>query len=218
MPRWDGASDPGPCERRTDGDRITELVPVHEWLSDPNGNQLIRRGPDAEILPGHLQLPRTQYRDHLHDRNRENSVVDTANPGITTYVRVSRCASVRQNRRVRARRHPRRLRAQRCPRRLHLALLMRSLPRPCRRIAQEPGETRDKEDRLIHAREQLRIKALEKEKKLQQEANEILELRSLGIRTAMKKYKDLQDTDQDGGRAHNHEGVSRASMQSAFFM
>uniref|UniRef100_A0A7S2ITZ4 Uncharacterized protein n=1 Tax=Haptolina brevifila TaxID=156173 RepID=A0A7S2ITZ4_9EUKA len=176
MPRWDGASDPGPCERRTDGDRITELVPVHEWLSDPNGNQLIRRGPDAEILPGHLQLPRTQYRDHLHDRNRENSVVDTANPGITTYVRVSR------------------------------------------RIAQEPGETRDKEDRLIHAREQLRIKALEKEKKLQQEANEILELRSLGIRTAMKKYKDLQDTDQDGGRAHNHEGVSRASMQSAFFM
>ena len=69
---------------------LHRLVPVQEWLEDPSANMLIRRSPNAEILPNMMQLPRTQYRDHLHDRNRENSVIDTANPGITTYVRVSR--------------------------------------------------------------------------------------------------------------------------------
>jgi len=176
MPRWDGAGDPGPCERRTDGDRITELIPVTEWLNDKTANQLIRRPGDAEILPNMLQLPRTKYRDHMHDRNREHSAIDTANPGITTYVRVSR------------------------------------------RVSQEKGESTVEEDKLLRRRKELRDEALQQELKLQIEKNEILELRSLGIRTAMQKYKDLQDTDQDGGRAHSHDGVSKVSQQSAFFM
>lgn len=176
MPRWDGATDPGPCERRCDGDRITELVPTKEWLSDKTGNQLIRRPEGAEILPGMLQLPRTKYRDHMHDRNREHSAIDTANPGITTYVRVSR------------------------------------------RLSQEPGESYVEEDKLLARRKQMKDEAHLAELKLQIEKNEILELRSLGIRTAMQKYKDLQDTDQDGGRAHSHDGVSKLSQQSAFFM
>lgn len=176
MPRWDGAGDPGPCERRTDGDRITELIPVTEWLNDKTANQLIRRPGDAEILPNMLQLPRTKHRDHMHDRNREHSAIDTANPGITTYVRVSR------------------------------------------RVSQEKGESTVEEDKLLRRRKELRDEALQQELKLQIEKNEILELRSLGIRTAMQKYKDLQDTDQDGGRAHSHDGVSKVSQQSAFFM
>jgi len=176
MPRWDGAGDPGPCERRTDGDRITELIPVTEWLNDKTANQLIRRPGDAEILPNMLQLPRTKYRDHMHDRNREHSAIDTANPGITTYVRVSR------------------------------------------RVSQEKGESTVEEEKLLRRRKELRDEALQQELKLQIEKNEILELRSLGIRTAMQKYKDLQDTDQDGGRAHSHDGVSKVSQQSAFFM
>jgi len=149
---------------------------VTEWLNDKTANQLIRRPGDAEILPNMLQLPRTKYRDHMHDRNREHSAIDTANPGITTYVRVSR------------------------------------------RVSQEKGESTVEEDKLLRRRKELRDEALQQELKLQIEKNEILELRSLGIRTAMQKYKDLQDTDQDGGRAHSHDGVSKVSQQSAFFM
>jgi len=156
--------------------RAYRLIPVTEWLNDKTANQLIRRPGDAEILPNMLQLPRTKYRDHMHDRNREHSAIDTANPGITTYVRVSR------------------------------------------RVSQEKGESTVEEDKLLRRRKELRDEALQQELKLQIEKNEILELRSLGIRTAMQKYKDLQDTDQDGGRAHSHDGVSKVSQQSAFFM
>ena len=48
--------------------------------------------------------------------------------------------------------------------------------------------------------------------------NEILELRSLGLRRAMNKYKlDMRD-ENDGGRAHTSGPVSRAAAGSAFFM
>ena len=87
-----------------------------------------------------------------------------------------------------------------------------------RRVSQEKGESTVEEDKLLRRRKELRDEALQQELKLQIEKNEILELRSLGIRTAMQKYKDLQDTDQDGGRAHSHDGVSKVSQQSAFFM
>ena len=40
------------------------------------------------------KLPRTCYRDHLHDNTRAHAVFDPANPGITTYVRVTRCAAI----------------------------------------------------------------------------------------------------------------------------
>ena len=59
---------------------------------------------------------------------------------------------------------------------------------------------------------------LEVEAKDQKEKNEILELRSLGLRTAMKKYSDLNRDENDGGRAHTHGKVSRAAAGSAFFM
>ena len=82
-----------PCERRVDGDRITEMIPAREWLSGrPSG----QRGPDVNPLvpdpfglypPG---LPRHLQRDHLHDRNREHGLFDPANPGLATYVRVTR--------------------------------------------------------------------------------------------------------------------------------
>ena len=75
-----------PCERRVDGDRVTELIPAREWLSrqDKNPLHVNERG----FMPP--SLPRYASRDHLHDRNRELCVFDPANPGLQTYVRVSR--------------------------------------------------------------------------------------------------------------------------------
>jgi len=177
MPRWDGGSDPAPNERRCDGDRITELIPAAEWLADETKNTLLRYSEEAETLPGREFLPRTAYRDHLHDNCRATAVFDPANPGITTYVRVTR------------------------------------------RLAKEGADgDQAREDQLLRARRENREATMQKEMKEAQEAREILELKSLGIRTAMRAYKDLMDTDQDGGRAHSHDGVSKRSAQGAFFM
>ena len=72
---------------------------------------------------------------------------------------------------------------------------------------------------LLKARQARRAEALDIEKREAAEANELLELKSLGIRTAMAKYKELQDFQQDGGRAHTFEGkLSKAAANSAFFM
>ena len=90
MPRWDGSSDPAPNERRIDGDRITEMVQAEVWTRDETKNPLERIPYDAEMLPNMLSLPRTKYRDHLHDNQREQNLVDPAAPGLTQYVRVSR--------------------------------------------------------------------------------------------------------------------------------
>jgi hypothetical protein len=146
MPRWDGTSDPPPCERRCDGDRIIELVPAAEWLADDTKNMLLRNSDNADMLPGRQFLPRTAYRDHLHDNARATSVFDNANPGITTYVRVSR------------------------------------------RLAKE-GAMGDqaREDQLLQIRAEIREQTRLKELREAQEAREVLELRSLGIRTAMRK-------------------------------
>ena len=86
MPRADGRRDPGPCEHRIDGDRITELVPAEEWLAMKNKNAL-EFDPD-KIMPPFL--PRHNERDHLKDNLRVNSKFDAANPGVTQYVRVTR--------------------------------------------------------------------------------------------------------------------------------
>lgn len=178
MPRWDGASDDAPCERRVDGDRITEMVQADIWLADPNKNFLIReeeweKNPNV-YLPGMQKLPRNNYRDHLHDVRREHGVYDPANPGLTSYVRVTR-------------------------------RLNRTDP-----VA---------EDMLLKARQAARAEALKIEQRERDEANELLELKSLGIRTAMAKYKELQDFQQDGGRAHTFEGkLSKQAATSAFFM
>ena len=168
MPRADGRKDPGPCERRVDGDRITEMIPTAEWLAQKNKNQL-NLDPDKVMPP---RLPRYRERDHLHDVTRENAVFDPANPGLTTYVRVTR------------------------------------------RI----NTDRQKEDELQRTRLQQRKADLEWEARDQIEKNEILELRSLGLRTAMKKYCDIQRDENDGGRAHTSGKAPRAQMGSAFFM
>ena len=123
-----------PCERRIDGDRVTELIPAREWLSRPDKNQLERW--HNQMPP---QLPRYASRDHLHDRNRELNAFDPANPGIDAYVRVTR------------RRHPDR--------------------------AQEQALHQQRKDRLL---EQAVLMEMEAEK-----ANELLELRSQGIRNML---------------------------------
>jgi hypothetical protein len=83
-----------PSERRIDGDRVTEMVPAREWLrgrSAHKGNL-----DDVNPLVAHNQnhyppsLPRGMARDHLHDRNREHSLYNKANPALPTYVRVTR--------------------------------------------------------------------------------------------------------------------------------
>ena len=75
-----------PCERRLDGDRVTEMIPASEWLSRNDINPL-QTTYKAYYPPA---LPRHSSRDHLHDRNREFSASDPANPGLQTYVRVTR--------------------------------------------------------------------------------------------------------------------------------
>ena len=73
-------------ERRVDGDRITEMIPAREWLTRNDMNPMQR--PHNSYYPP--SLPRYASRDHLHDRNREMCVFDTANPGLEAYVRVTR--------------------------------------------------------------------------------------------------------------------------------
>eukprot|EP00325_Prymnesiales_sp_UTEX-LB-985_P027774 CAMPEP_0174722406 /NCGR_PEP_ID=MMETSP1094-20130205/38375_1 /TAXON_ID=156173 /ORGANISM="Chrysochromulina brevifilum, Strain UTEX LB 985" /LENGTH=212 /DNA_ID=CAMNT_0015923257 /DNA_START=17 /DNA_END=655 /DNA_ORIENTATION=- len=73
-------------ERRVDGDKVTELWPARDWVTRPDANQLV---PDEKNLQPPT-LPRHAARDHLHDRNREQTLFDPANPGLTTYVRVTR--------------------------------------------------------------------------------------------------------------------------------
>jgi len=168
MPRADGRKDPGPCERRVDGDRVTEMVPAEEWLAQKDANKIVF-DPEGYLPP---RLPRHKERDHMHDRNRENAVFDPANPGLTQYVRVTR--------------------------RVHT--------------------DRTEEERLQAARLKAREHDLAWETKDQKEKNEILELRSLGLRTAMARYKDLMRDENDGGRAHTSEGLDKKTMGSAFFM
>jgi hypothetical protein len=168
MPRADGRKDPGPCERRIDGDRVTEMVPVEEWLAQKTKNELML-DPDRISPP---RLPRYKERDHLHDNTRENAVFDPANPGLTQYVRVTRRINVNHA----------------------------------------------EEERLMKRREELRKADLDAEARDQKEKNEILELRSLGLRTAMAKYGPQARDENDGGRAHTHGMVTRSQAGSAFFM
>ena len=53
-----------PCERRVDGERVTELIPAREWLSRQDANML--RPDERKVFPP--ALPRYGSRDHLHDR------------------------------------------------------------------------------------------------------------------------------------------------------
>jgi len=73
-------------ERRVDGDRVTELWPARDWVKRPDANPLVV--DEKSLQPP--ALPRHSMRDHLHDRNREQTLFDSANPGLTTYVRVTR--------------------------------------------------------------------------------------------------------------------------------
>jgi len=88
-----GAWASGACERRVDGDRVTEYVLAKDWLSGRGPGE---RGADVNPLRPHPkfekppELPQYMSRDHLHDRNRENALYDPAQPGLETYVRVTR--------------------------------------------------------------------------------------------------------------------------------
>lgn len=62
------------------------MVPAGEWLKNAKKNGMIL-DPDGVVPP---RLPRHQVRDHLHDVTREHATLDPANPGLTTYVRVTR--------------------------------------------------------------------------------------------------------------------------------
>ena len=75
-----------PAARRIDGERITEMIPTREWLSRKDKNNLSANAKG--LFPP--SLPRYASRDHLHDRNRELCVFDPANPGLQTYVHVTR--------------------------------------------------------------------------------------------------------------------------------
>lgn len=76
-------------ERRVDGDRITEMIPAREWLTrGKDMNPLQKSQGMGSFYPP--ALPRHASRDHLHDRNREMCVFDSANPGLEAYVRVTR--------------------------------------------------------------------------------------------------------------------------------
>ena len=85
---WVGAS-----ERRVDGDRVTELVRAKDWLAahgdnrGPEVNPLVTPEVGPDMPPA---LPKYLSRDHLHDRNRINALYDPAQPGMETYVRVTR--------------------------------------------------------------------------------------------------------------------------------
>jgi hypothetical protein len=56
-----------------------------------------------------------------------------------------------------------------------------------------------------------------REQKEAAEANEILELRSLGIRTAMAKYKEELQMQANGMTKDEHK-ISKAALGSAFYM
>ena len=82
----------GASERRIDGDRITEMVKAKDWLAGhetrgPEVNPLTPLPDKPEFPPA---LPMYMSRDHLHDRNRQNALYDPAQPGLETYVRVTR--------------------------------------------------------------------------------------------------------------------------------
>lgn len=87
------AWDVGSCERRVDGDRVTEYVKASDWLYMRGAGE---RGPDVNPLAPHPRgnfppaLPMYAARDHMHDRNRETALHDPARPGLETYVRVTR--------------------------------------------------------------------------------------------------------------------------------
>ena len=65
---------------------------------------------------------------------------------------------------------------------------------------------------------EMRKADLEAEEKDQKEKNEILELRSLGIRAAMKAVGGMERDENDGGRAHTHGKVTKKQAGSLFFM
>lgn len=129
-----------PCERRVDGERVTEMLAADEWLSRPEANKL------KEVADGPPQLPRYAPRDHLHDRNREMARFDPANAGMQTYVRATR----------------------------------RRLPSP---------ESEQKQREALYARQ--RDLALQQQREAE-EANELMELRSMGIRTMFDARKTGQ--------------------------
>ena len=155
-------------ERRVDGDRVTELIPTSEWLAHKGKNGMLG-DPEKTVPP---RLPRYAERDHLHDVTREHAVFDPANPGLTTYVRVTR------------------------------------------RI----NKDRAAEEALQAERMRQREADLEAEARDAAEKNELLELRSLGIRAAMGAIGDMDRNENDGGRAHTHGKVTKKQAGSLFFM
>jgi len=76
-------------ERRTDGDRTTEMVTASDWIQRPDANRLVKEHED-KYHRGPPKLPRHSARDHLSDRNREHVLFDPARPDMHTQVNVTR--------------------------------------------------------------------------------------------------------------------------------
>jgi len=85
------------------------------------------------------------------------------------------------------------------------------------RVTRRNNLDRYQEDKLFEERKKIREQQLVQEAKIQAEKNELLELRSLGLRSAMRRVQ-LERDEADGGRAHSHGKVDRKSAASAFFM
>jgi len=76
-------------ERRTDGDRTTEMISAAEWLKRADANPLVLEGSDR-YHRGPPKLPRHSTRDHMSDRNRDQVLFDPARPEIHTTLYVTR--------------------------------------------------------------------------------------------------------------------------------
>ena len=77
-------------ERRTDGDRYTQMMTATEWLKQKDEHNNLRSVPRASGPP---VLPRKSARDHLSDRNRDTVLYDPARPDVAPRVRVTQRSS-----------------------------------------------------------------------------------------------------------------------------
>lgn len=154
-------------ERRTDGDRHTQMMSATEWLraKDANNNGTVRAPRGA----GPPVLPRTSYRDHLSERNRDTVLYDPARPHIEPLVRVTGRQSLDD--------------------------------------CSAQGRRRAYQQEEMANRERARQLEMERQYEAERaaEANELLELRSMGIRSI------IAQNEQHGPNAARSPVVTRST-------
>lgn len=140
-------------ERRTDGDRHTQMMTATEWLMQKDDKNNLRAAPRGAGPP---VLPRSTRRDHLSDRNREVTLYDPANPGVQPQVRVTARNGVDD----------------------------------CSAQGRRRAYMEERQANEERARQLAMERRLEEERAA--EANELLELRSMGIRAIIAKNEEHQ--------------------------